>query len=114
MFALDDLAKDPKALLEIKDDVREECGKFGEVTNVVIYDKEEEGIVSVRFTDPTAADAAVKALDGRFFDRRELFVRKSRGKEKFKKTKKQDVDDADDEERLEGFSRFIEGDGVQT
>ena len=38
MFTLDDLAKDASLLLDLKEDVREECSSLGEVTNVVLYD----------------------------------------------------------------------------
>lgn len=38
MFTLQELADRPEALLEIKEDVREECEALGEVTNVVLYD----------------------------------------------------------------------------
>lgn len=32
------LQEDPTLLLELKEDVREECEKLGEVTNVILYD----------------------------------------------------------------------------
>jgi HIV Tat-specific factor 1 len=38
MFAPEDIDKDPALLLDLKDDVREECETLGEVTNVVLYD----------------------------------------------------------------------------
>ena len=47
-------------MLEIKEDIREECSKLGEVTNVVLFDKEEEGIASIRFTSAAAAAACVR------------------------------------------------------
>lgn len=51
MFTLQELEEDPKALIELKEDVRDECGKIGEVTNVVLFDGEEDGIMSVRFAN---------------------------------------------------------------
>ena len=60
MFTLEELEEDPAAMLDIKEDVREECAKLGEVTNVVIYDKEPEGVISVRFSTPEAARACVQ------------------------------------------------------
>jgi hypothetical protein len=56
----DILQEDPAAILDIKEDIREECSKLGEVTNVVLYDKEQAGVVSVRFSDPEAARNCVK------------------------------------------------------
>ncbi|KAL2872008.1 U2 snRNP complex subunit CUS2 [Aspergillus lucknowensis] len=60
MFTLKELDDDPAAILDIKEDIRDECSKLGEVTNVVLYDKEPEGVVSVRFSDPEAARNCVK------------------------------------------------------
>ncbi|KAL6886578.1 hypothetical protein HDV57DRAFT_515680 [Trichoderma longibrachiatum] len=49
MFTLKELEDDPAALLDIKEDIREECSKLGAVTSVVLYDLEPEGVVSVSF-----------------------------------------------------------------
>ena len=59
MFTLKELAEDSAAMLEIKEDVREECSKAGEVTNVVLYDKEEDGVVTVRFGNAQSAKTCV-------------------------------------------------------
>ena len=54
------MQKDPAAILDIKEDIREECAKLGEVTNVVLYDKEPDGVASVRFSNSEAANACVR------------------------------------------------------
>lgn len=51
MFTLEELEEDPAALIELKEDVREECEKIGEVTNVTLFDGEKDGVMSVRFAD---------------------------------------------------------------
>lgn len=38
MYTQEELDTDPTLLLELKEDVREECEKLGEVTNVILYD----------------------------------------------------------------------------
>lgn len=38
MFTLAELEEDAALLLDLKEDVREECSTLGEVTNVVLYD----------------------------------------------------------------------------
>lgn len=38
MYTQEELDADPTLLLELKEDVREECEKLGEVTNVILYD----------------------------------------------------------------------------
>jgi len=41
MFTLAELDEDPSLLLDLKEDVREECAILGDVTNVVLYDVSE-------------------------------------------------------------------------
>ena len=60
MFTLEELEEDPAAILDIKEDIRDECSKLGEVTNVVLFDKEKDGIASVRFGNAEAAKACVR------------------------------------------------------
>jgi len=90
MFTLEELEEDPAALLEIKEDIRDECAKLGPVTNVVLYDKEEEGIVSVRFQTAEAAEACLQLMHGRAFDGRRVEAFYATGRERFKKSKKGD------------------------
>ena len=54
------LQEDPAAILDIKEDIREECAKMGPVTNVVLFDKEPSGVASVRYSNTEAAEACVK------------------------------------------------------
>lgn len=96
MFTLQELDEDPAALLEIKEDIREECEKLGEVTNVVLYDLEPQGVVAVKFKRPEAADACVELMRGRSFAGRVVEARLSFGKERFKQSSKKD-DDSDEE-----------------
>ncbi|KAH8598733.1 hypothetical protein B0O99DRAFT_614046 [Bisporella sp. PMI_857] len=97
MFTLEELQEDPAALLDIKDDIREECGKLGEVTNVVLFDLEEEGIVSVRFTNAQSANACVDLMNGRAFAGQKVEAYIATGKEQFRKSKKK-ADEENDEE----------------
>jgi len=86
MFTLEEI-EDSAEILEIKEDIREECGKLGEVTNVVLFDLEEAGIVSVRFANAAAARACVGVMNGRSFGGRTVNAYISTGREKFKKSK---------------------------
>lgn len=106
MFTLDELKEDPTALLDIKDDVREECAKLGPVTNVVLYDEEEEGIMSVKFQTREAAEACLRLMHGRAFAGRIVEAFFATGREKFRRSKgetgagggKTGDDDSDDGE----------------
>ena len=94
MFTLEELAEDPAAILDIKEDIREECSKLGEVTNVVLFDLEEDGVSSVRFANAEAARACVDVMDGRSFAGQKVEAYISEGKEHFKKSKKKPDDEA--------------------
>ncbi|KAI1764806.1 hypothetical protein GGR53DRAFT_301115 [Hypoxylon sp. FL1150] len=98
MFTLRELDEDPAAMLEIKEDIREECSKLGPVTNVVLYDLEEEGIASVKFKTPEAAEACVDLMDGRAFDGRTVRATIATGREKYKKSGKKQGEDVDAED----------------
>ena len=62
MFTLEELQQDPTLLLDLKQDVRDECNRFGQVTNVLLYDLEPEGIMSVRFKDASSVDLCIKVF----------------------------------------------------
>ncbi|EPE03698.1 splicing factor u2af-associated protein 2 [Ophiostoma piceae UAMH 11346] len=94
MFTLAELDEDPAALLDIKEDIREECAKLGEVTNVVLFDQEAAGIVSVKFKAAESALACVRMMGGRAFDGRIVEATLATGHEKHQKSKKGDDDDA--------------------
>jgi hypothetical protein len=55
--------EDPAAMLEIKEDIRDECSKLGQVTNVVLFDREPDGVSSVRFATAEAAKACVRVCN---------------------------------------------------
>lgn len=97
MFTMEELDEDPAALLEIKEDIREECEKLGEVTNVVLYDLEPEGIVSIKFKRPESAEACVQMMDGRNFGGQRVEAYIPTGRLKFKKSK-DNHDDAGEED----------------
>ena len=97
--------------MDLNEDIREECAKLGDVTNVVLYDKEEEGIVSVRFAHADSAKACVQVMNGRFFSGAKVEAYIFDGSEKFKKTSTKKVDgdtDAAEKERLEKFGDWLE------
>jgi hypothetical protein len=54
------LQEDPAAILDIKEDIREECAKLGEVTNVALFDKETDGIATIKFKEVEAAEACIR------------------------------------------------------
>jgi HIV Tat-specific factor 1 len=112
MFTLSELDEDPAAILDIKEDIREECSKLGEVTNVVLFDKEEAGVASVRFSTAEAALACVRVMGGRHFGGQTIEAHISTGKERFKKSADKtyglDDDESEEKARLDEFGSWLE------
>lgn len=113
MFTLQELEDEPEALLDIKEDIREECEKLGPVTNVQLFDKEPAGVASIRFANVSAAEACVRLMNGRWFDQRQLEASIATGKERFKKSGKKAAEEADgqhaeEDKRLDGFGKWLE------
>ncbi|KAL2043439.1 hypothetical protein N7G274_003746 [Stereocaulon virgatum] len=113
MFTLQELEEDPAAILDIKEDIREECSKMGPVTNVVLFDKETDGVASVRYSNAEAADACVKVMNGRHFSGMVVEAYIADGSEKFKKTseKKKTIEEdegEDEDKRLDQFGQWLE------
>ncbi|KAL8736854.1 MAG: hypothetical protein Q9181_002269 [Wetmoreana brouardii] len=124
LFTLRELEEDPAAMLDIKEDIREECAKIATVTNVVLFDKETDGVASVRFSNADGAKACVRLMDGRFFSGTRVEAYIADGSEKFKKSTSSEKklslgDDDDDDEgeeeeegkRLDQFGTWLEGGG---
>ncbi|KAJ5247202.1 hypothetical protein N7468_002185 [Penicillium chermesinum] len=121
MFTLDELKDDPAAILDITEDIQEECSKLGEVTNVTLYDKEADGVVSVRFADGESAQECVKLMDGRWFGGTRVQAYIKTGREKFRQSgdrrdkdemiAKYGVEGADETEasRMDRFGDWLEG-----
>ncbi|KAH9809507.1 RNA recognition motif (aka RRM, RBD, or RNP domain) [Teratosphaeria destructans] len=125
MFTLKSLADEPEAIMDIKasysvayltkiyaddkqEDIRDDGEKYGQITNVVVYDKEDDGVVTVRFSDATAAKNYAKATNGRAYDGRWLKASVADGSERYKKSSKYDTDDADEEARLQKYREELD------
>ncbi|KAJ3140803.1 hypothetical protein HK100_009239 [Physocladia obscura] len=108
MFTKGEIDEDPTLLIDLKEEVREECEKFGEVTNVILYDHSDDGVITVRFKDTTAAAKCVEKNNGRFFGGRRIVSYLFDGKEKFKETKTAEQIQAEEEKRLAAFESWLE------
>ena len=99
IFDLEQLEEDAGAYLEIKEDMRDEAETFGDVTNVTLFDKEEDGIIAVRFKEFESAEKFKDAIHGRHFGGRKLEVSLAEDKPRFKKSARGEEPDSDEEER---------------
>jgi HIV Tat-specific factor 1 len=116
MFTLKELEQDTALMLDLKEDVRHECASLGDVTNVVLYDKETDGVMTVKFRDPISAQACVLKMNGRFFDGRRIEAALYSGKQRFRRTGTGDETEGEGDEaekkRLDDFAQWLltEGD----
>ncbi|KAK5717757.1 hypothetical protein LTR15_008596 [Elasticomyces elasticus] len=109
MFTIEGLAADPGLALDINADVKEDGEKFGKIANVTIFDLEEKGIVTVRFTDVLAARACVRSFNGRQYEDRKIVAYTADGTEKFRKARKTTKQkETEETARLEAFSADLE------
>lgn len=104
MFSLAELDEDPTLLLDLKEDVREECETLGKVTNVVLWDCEPEGLITIKFGTHDAAVACVHKMNGRFFGGRQIVAHLLEGKPRFRRSGKGDEgqEDSDEEDHNDG------------
>jgi HIV Tat-specific factor 1 len=91
MFTLEDLEQDEDEDEEesmadfLIRDIREQCLKFGRVENAVLFDAEPEGVMTVRFSNGSAAQACVKKMHGRRLEGRLVEAKIADGTERFQK-----------------------------
>ncbi|BEJ14760.1 hypothetical protein CspHIS471_0405270 [Cutaneotrichosporon sp. HIS471] len=108
MFKLQELEEEPELLLELKEDVREEAETLGAVTSVVLYDKEEDGVMTIKFKDPVAAQTCVKKMDGRYFGGQRVSATIYTGRERFRKSGGLSYsEDLEEQDRLDKFADWV-------
>lgn len=115
MFSLKELEEDASLLLDLKEDVRDECSSLGEVTNVVLYDQEPDGVMTVKFKDPLSAQACILKMNGRFFAGRRIEAALYTGRQRFKRSDGGDQSegggDEGEKKRLDDFATWLMTEG---
>ncbi|KAF6390146.1 HIV-1 Tat specific factor 1 [Rhinolophus ferrumequinum] len=103
MFHPMDFEDDPLVLNEIREDLRVECSKFGQVRKLLLFDRHPDGVASVSFRDPEEADYCIQTLDGRWFGGRQITA------EVWDGTTDYQVEETtrEREERLKGWETFL-------
>lgn len=84
-------------MLEVKEDMRDEAERFGPVTNVTLFDKEKDGIVTIRFREFEDAEKFREAVHGRNFAFRKLEATLAEDKPKFKKSPREQEPDSEED-----------------
>ncbi|XP_048192237.1 HIV Tat-specific factor 1 [Perognathus longimembris pacificus] len=103
MFHPSDFEDDPLVLNEIREDLRVECSKFGQIKKLLLFDRHPDGVASVSFRDPEEADLCIQTLDGRWFGGRQITAQVWDG------TTDYQVEETsrEREERLKGWEEFL-------
>lgn len=105
MFDINEFAKDPRLIIEYRNDLREECSeKCGAVRKVDIFDNNPKGVAFVHFNEFEAADKCVEIMDGRFFAGRQLIAHLWDGKTKYK------IEETEEEveKRMNDWEKYLE------
>ncbi|XP_039210685.1 HIV Tat-specific factor 1 [Crotalus tigris] len=103
MFHPKDFEEDPLVLNEIREDLRTECEKFGQVKKVIIFDRHPDGVASISFKEAEEADVCKQALNGRWFGGRQLSVETWDGVTDYQV----EETSREREERLKGWQEFL-------
>ncbi|XP_063954481.1 17S U2 SnRNP complex component HTATSF1-like [Lytechinus pictus] len=106
VFHPSEFEEDAMLINDIKDDVKSECSRYGEVKKVLIFDRHPDGVVSVKFKDVENADKCIQALNGRWFAKRKLEAFHWDGKTDYKI----EETDKEREERLKKWEDFLQDD----
>ncbi|CAO2613317.1 HIV Tat-specific factor 1 homolog, partial [Lemmus lemmus] len=103
MFHPTDFEDDPLVLNEIREDLRVECSKFGQIRKLLLFDRHPDGVASVSFREPEEADYCIQTLDGRWFGGRQISAQAWDG------TTDYQVEETsrEREERLRGWEAFL-------
>ncbi|XP_059943891.1 HIV Tat-specific factor 1 isoform X1 [Mesoplodon densirostris] len=103
MFHPIDFEHEPLVLNEIREDLRVECSKFGQVRRLLLFDRHPDGVASVSFRDPEEADYCIQTLNGRWFGGRQITAQAWDG------TTDYQVEETtrEREERLKGWEVFL-------
>lgn len=91
---------------DIEMDITDECNeKFGEIDKFVIFDQHPEGVIKIKFKAPASAERCIEALNGRFYNGRQVDAGFWDGKTDYSKVKE---DLETQMERIEEFGKWLE------
>uniref|UniRef100_A0A4W3GVA5 17S U2 SnRNP complex component HTATSF1 n=1 Tax=Callorhinchus milii TaxID=7868 RepID=A0A4W3GVA5_CALMI len=106
MFHPKEIEEDALVLNEIREDLRVECEKFGQVKKVLIFDRHPDGVASVAFKEVEEADQCIQMLNGRWFAGRQIIAEAWDGQVDYQ------IEETvrEREERLKSWSTYLDQD----
>jgi len=106
IFSPEDMEKSPQLMLEVSEQLRDECSKCGTVKKVIVHDRHEDGVAQVFFPTPEEADCAVEFMKHRYFGSRRVLAETWDGQTKYTVSESKEQE----KERVEAFEKFLEDD----
>lgn len=95
---------DPAQITTLTNNIRTECGNYGDVKKVVVYDRHQDGVVKVMFSSAEEADMCIQYMNQRYFGQRRLLAAAWDGKAKYEV----EETEAEREARLKKWENFLE------
>ena len=86
-------------------DIIEECETYGEIQKFQIYEENPEGIIKIKFKIPKAAEDSISALNGRFYNGKQIEALYWDGKTDYSKVKDENESN---EKRIDEFGKWLE------
>ncbi|VDD88168.1 unnamed protein product, partial [Enterobius vermicularis] len=83
MFTVEEMMKNAALVMDLEEEIRKVCERFGKVKKIRVYDNNPEGVISATFENVEQSDLAVKSLNGRVVDGRCINVALWDGKTKY-------------------------------
>ena len=101
---------DPKFEEELEKDVAIECEKFGKISKMTLFSKNQRGIVIVKFETGYAAQETIKHMNGRFFSGNKIKAYYWDGVTDYTVLSLSSIEDEEKEEdeRLNEFGNWLE------
>lgn len=104
------LGTDPKFEEQLKADIDEGFGVYGEIEKVTVFEKNPLGVLIIKFKEPYAAEQCVRHTDGRFYAGRRLQCKYWDGTDyAMPEEEEAEVKEKRDQERIHSFGDWLEG-----
>lgn len=105
------LGTDPKFEEQLKADIDEGFGVYGEIEKVTVFEKNPLGVLIIKFKEPYAAEQCVRHTDGRFYAGRRLQCKYWDGTDYAmpEEEEEAEVKEKRDQERIHSFGDWLEG-----
>ncbi|CAD5206175.1 unnamed protein product [Bursaphelenchus okinawaensis] len=84
LFSLEEMDTTPELMFDLKGEVRQTAETFGTVKNLVLYDTNPEGVITVTYDNVESADLMVKLLNRIIKRGRKIYVETWDGKTKYR------------------------------